>query len=130
MSSVPQNGNSKTQAPKSEAKSHKPTFGDAAEKPGTEQKEPEGDPTTSEHDAENHDTNDLTKANLQREQDQQANQIDPDQHQRDIHQPTTQDVLADPISRPKTIDPETGQVHYVGEAAALNGGTAAHENDG
>jgi hypothetical protein len=128
MSSIPQN-DSKIKAPKSEAQSHKPTFGAAAEKPGTEQKEPEGDPTVSEHDAEKHDVADEVKESLQALQDQQASQIDPDKHQRDIHQPTTQDVLADPISRPKTIDPATGQVHYVGDAAALNGGTASHESD-
>lgn len=120
---------SKTHKPAEEAKSHKPTFGEAAENPGTEQREPEGDPTVSEKNADDHDVGQQTRDNLAREQMKQENQIDPDQHQRDIHQPTTQDVLADPISRPKTIDPATGQVHYVGEAAALPGGTVAHESD-
>lgn len=118
---------SKTQPPVEEAQSHKPTFGKSAELP--ERTEPEGDPTVSEHDAENHDTNDLTKGNLQRLQDEQAEQINPDQHQRDIHQPTTEDVLADPVHRPVTIDPQTGQAHYVGDAAALPGGTVKHESD-
>lgn len=139
---------SKTNPPKSEAQSHKPTFGGAAEKPGTEQREPEADPSipTKTQEAsdrkkdgvedskpftakESDDASSEVKDKLESLRLEQTKQQNPDQYQKDIHQPTTQDVLAAPISRPKTIDPATGQVHYVSDAAALPGGTAAKGGD-
>lgn len=120
---------SKTNPPEHEAQSHKPTFGEAAEKPGTEQSEPQGDPTTTEKEAEDHEVDGLTKENLQRLQDEQERQINPDEAQKQSHQPTTEDATASPSVRPVTVDPKTGQAHYVGEEAPLPGGTIQHEGD-
>lgn len=196
-----------TKAPASEAQSHKPTFGESAERPGTEQTEPEGDdsvkvdeapeppnPAIQPSDAaedvtapgaraigeaheenkaqvealaeaggaekalgpddveqtdqsilddqqtvenqgfdasspnpEDHSVDGSTTELLETLRDEQDIQNNPDAFQRGIHQPTTEDVLAAPQSRPKTIDPNTGQVHYIGDASALPGGTVANE---
>jgi len=120
---------SKTNPPEHEAQSHKPTFGSAAEKPGTEQREPEGDPTTTEKEARDHDTNEMTKETLQQLQDEQAEQINPDEVQKQSHQPTTEDATVSPSNRPVTVDPDTGQIHYSGDEAPLPGGTVQHEGD-
>lgn len=110
----------KTEAPESEAQSHKPTFGESAEKP--EKTEPEGDPTTPQ-------TVDERLEELVREQ-KASQQNDPDRVQRESHINTTEDVLSPPKSRPHTIDPMTGQIHYAGDVAPLPGGAVAHETDG
>lgn len=111
----------KTEAPESEAKSHKPTFGEAAEKP--EKTEPAGDPATDKKSPDEHKTlSEESKPNLQAWVDEQAFQPNPDEFQKNIHNPTTENLTASPYAQPKTIDPMTGQVHYAGDKAVLQGG--------
>lgn len=184
-----------TNPPKEEALSHKPTFGEAAERPGVEQEEPEHDhtlgkqneapeppnpaiqpgnatedvtapgarimgekhqenvdqvksladeggaevaetdpPVNEEAEAERQTTENQDQTvstevqeNLDDLTDLQGSGPDPDGYQESIHQPTTEDQFRAPQTRPHTIDPETGQVHYAGDVESLPGGTAANE---
>lgn len=155
---------SETKAPEQEAFSHKPTFGESAERPGIEQTEPEGDnsipkdegggaerplasppepapepkpltepegePETTpetEKEPEDHEAGERVTEQLEKVVEDQRTGPDPDRVQRESSFPTTESIFAAPVTRPHTIDPATGQVHYAGDASSLPGGTAANE---
>lgn len=79
---------------------------------------------TEDHEASEEATEALQIAELEQKHSQLN---DPDRTQREGDHPSTESLTAAPATRPTTIDPMTGQVHYVGDEAALPGGTVAHE---
>jgi len=78
---------------------------------------------------EDHEASEIAKGSLRNWTNQQKSQPDPDQIQEDSANPTTEDVVRPPSNQPKTIDPETGKVHYSGERSELPGGTVQHEGE-
>lgn len=145
---------SKTAPPTSEAQSHKPTFGPASEKPGTDKTEPaldrstqagkphhtaikeqkaekEKHQTTAKHAEDHSDISPHARKTLEDLEEEQriSNLNNPDARQKDDFHPTTEGLLSAPTRRPSTIDPMTGKAHYVGDEAPLPGGTIAHESN-
>lgn len=84
---------------------------------------------TTETKAEDHEASEPATEALQiAELEQKHSQLnDPDRTQREGDHPSTESLTMAPATRPTTIDPMTGQVHYVGDEVALPGGTVAHE---